>query len=207
LHAEGIIMKGLKRANFTLGWITGALFFCFGIFFLLTAMVKFPDLGVIPGGILAIVALARLVLTSLPASGTGFSGSGALEIASGILETLFGVFFILNALIYIEFFYPLVAGLLAVLAVVRIRQGALVKKQGAAGMSAYVFIGVLLLVAAAGMVLDMVWLGAGLMTELIGTAAFLYGVFLFSASFFKREKPVTGPEEDGMETRAERNSA
>lgn len=204
-------MKGLKKANFTLGWITGALFICFGLYFLLTAVVKFPNPGVLPGGILAIAALARLVLISLPASGPSFSGSDVLEIACGILEALFGVFFILSALIYIDFFYPLVAGLLAFLAMVRIWQGALVRKQGFAGMSAYVFAGVLLLVCAAGMLVDMALIKAGLLTELIGAAALLYGVFLFLSSFFKRERAAGGPDaaepEDNLETRAERNSA
>lgn len=204
-------MKGLKKANFTLGWIIGVLFICFGLFLLLTAVVRFPNLGAIPGGILAAAALARLVLVSLPASRPAFSGSGALEIACSILETLFGVLFVLNALIYIEFFYPMAAGLLAVLAVLRIRQGALVKKQGMAGMSAYIFIGILLLAAAAGMALDMVWLKAGLQAELIGAAALLYGVFLFSSSFFKKGKPKDPETEEGgaqgAETRVEKNSA
>lgn len=202
MHAEGCFMNALKKANFTLGWITGALFFCFGLYFLLTAVVKFPNLGVIPGGILAIAALARLALLSLPASGPFFSGSGALEIASGILEALFGVFFVLNALVYIEFFYPLVAGLLAVLAAVRIRQGVRVRKQGFAGMAAYLFAGILLLVCTAGMLLDMAWLKAGLLTELVGAAAFLYGVFLFASSFFKREKDTVTEENspDAAET-------
>ncbi|MPN14990.1 hypothetical protein SDC9_162319 [bioreactor metagenome] len=101
--------------------------------------------------------------------------------------------------------------MLAVLAVVRIRQGALVRKQGLAGMAAYLFAGILLLVCAAGMLLDMAWLRAGLLTEMIGAAAFLYGVFLFAVSFFKREKaagdPDTAETEGGTETRAERNSA
>jgi len=215
LYAEESNMKGLKKANFTLGWITGALFFCFGLYFLLTAMVKFQNFGVIPGGILAIAALTRLALVSLPASGPFFSGSDALEIVSCILEALFGVVIILNALIYIEFFYLLVAGLLAVLAAVRIRQGALVRKKGFAGISAYIFIGVLLLIAAAGLVLDMAFIKAGLQTELIGAAALLYGVFLFASSFFRQEKAADGPDgeagtlvpQDESETRAERNSA
>jgi|GEM_PF-6007548 len=198
-------MKKLSKANFTLRWVTGVLFFCFGLILFLADVVRLPDLGVIPGGVLAIAALARLVLVALPASRPLVLGGGAAETASGILETLLCVLFVAGALLYIEFFYMILAGLLAALAVVRIRQGALVRKQKTAGMAAYLFSGILLLASAAGLVLDTVWLQAGLLAELAGAAALLYGIFLFSSAFFKKEIKEE-PAEGGTVASADQNA-
>ncbi len=207
-------MKGPEKAKFILGWLTGAVFICFGAFYLLEEMLALPDLGVIPGGVLAVVALARLVLVAIPASGPSFSGGNGLEITAAVFEALLGILFFISALYYIDFFFYIAAGVLAMLAGIRLRQGALVRKQKKAGMGVYILVGVLLLVAAVGVVADVVWLNIGIPAELTGAAAILYGVFLLSSSFFRREKPdddskgeqAEKPEEKEEKTRAEKNA-
>jgi hypothetical protein len=205
-------MRGPAKAKFVLGWLTGAVFICFGAFYLLEEMLALPDLGVIPGGVLAVTALARLVLVALPASGPSFSGGRGLEIAAAAFEALLGAAFFISALYYIDFFFYLAAGLLAILAGIRLRQGAMVRKKKKAGMGAYILIGVLLLVAVVGVVADTVWLNIGIPAELTGAAGILYGVFLLSSSFFRHEKPADTPKAEEKaeameaETRAEKNS-
>ncbi len=199
-------MRGPAKAKVILGWITGAVFICFGAFYLLEEMLALPDLGVIPGGVLAATALVRLVLVAVPASGPSFSGGDKLEITAAVFEALLGILFFISALYYMDFFFYMAAGVLAMLAGIRLRQSALVRKQKVAGMGAYILVGVLLLVAAVGVVADVVWLNLGIPAELTGAAAMLYGVFLLSSSFFRRAQPEAAPQEEAeAATRAEKN--
>ena len=177
-------MKDLSRVNSIFQLIVGILFVAFGAFSLLTPVFLFDGIIWIAGGI-TVVALVRLILICLPQSNTFFAGSAALEITSVIAEALFGLFFILDAFIYVEFLYPLIAVLLLAMAVVRIWQSVLVKRRGLNGWGSYLFIAILFFVAVAGLILFEYVIRINLQYEIVGAAAFLYAFFLVFSSFYK----------------------
>ncbi len=174
-----------SKVNQVFQGIAGILFFGFGLLLLLTNQITLDVAGWVLGGVVALGALIRLIIICLPSS-TSFGGSAALEITAGICEALFGIVFVLNAIMYIEFIYPLLAGLFAVVAIVRFRQGTLIKKRGEAGWGSYTFMGVILLCAAAGLAVFSYVYRISLQIELIGAAAFIYGFFLLFSASFKR---------------------
>ena len=189
-----------SRVNQVFQWILGILFIGFGLLYLLSAPLSIDITWWIFGGIIAIAALVRLVLVSLPGSGPFFTDSPALEIITAVCEALFGVFFVLNAVLYIDFIYPLLAALLAVMAIVRLVQSSRVKKMRQNGWGSYLFMGILFLGAAAGLVLFSYVFTIDLRTELLGTAAFVYGFFLiFSASFKKGLADIASDAEPGTQ--------
>lgn len=163
--------------------ILGILFAIFGVLSLVNPVFTFGDIVFFAGAV-TIAALVRLILICLPGSST-FTGSTGLEIAVGITEALFGLAFILDALIYVEFLYSLIAVLLFVQAIIRIRQCSLAKKQGLSGWGSYLFISILFLAAAAGLLLLEYAVKVDLQYELAGAAAFMYGFFLSFTSFYK----------------------
>lgn len=173
-----------SRANRVFQVIVGVLFVGFGLLYLLTNQVTLNIAGWALGGVVALGALIRLIVVCLPSS-VSFAGSASSESVIGICEALFGIVFVLNAMLYMEFFYPLVAGLLAIMAVVRFAQSASIKKRGDRGWGSYVLIGVLLLFAAAGLAVVSYVYRIELQFELIGAAALLYGFFLVASASFK----------------------
>lgn len=177
-------MKDLSRVNQVFQLIDGILFAVFGVLCLMTPVFVFGDIIWIAGAV-TLAALIRLILICLPGSGTFYTGGTAPEIAAGILEALFGIIFILDALIYVEFLFPLIAVLLLVLAVIRTRQSMLVKKQGLNGWGSYVFIAILFFAAAAGLLLFEFAIKLNLQFEIAGAASFMYGFFLVFSSFLK----------------------
>jgi hypothetical protein len=179
-------MKGLSNVNRVFQLITGILFIAFGLLSLASPMLALGNGIVWVAGGLTLAALIRLVLICLPAS-THFAGSASLAIAAGILESLFGLCFILDALIYVEFLYPLIAAILLALAVIRVRQSVLVKRRGFSGWGSYLFMAILLLAASAGLILFEYLVKLDLQVEVAGAAAFMYGFFLSFSAFFKAE--------------------
>ena len=116
-----------SRVNQAFQGIVGVLFIGFGLLYLMVSQVSLDISGLVLGGIVAVGALIRLIVICLPSS-TPFSGSNALEIFTGICEALFGIVFVINAIAYMEFIYPLLAGLLGIMAIVRFMQSARIKK-------------------------------------------------------------------------------
>lgn len=177
-------MKDLSGVNRIFQLIVGILFIAFGSLSLINPVIAFGDIVWVAGGI-TLAALIRLILICLPANGALFAGSAALEITAGITEALFGLFFILDALVYVEFLYPLIAVLLLAGAIVRIWQSVLVKRKGLNGWGSYLFIAILFLAAAAGLVIFEYMIKINMQYEIAGAAAFMYGFFLAFSSFYK----------------------
>lgn len=177
-------MKDLSRVNRAFQLIVGILFVAFGLVSLLTPVYMIGNIIWLAGGI-TLAALVRLILICLPGSSTFYTGGSGLEIAVGILEALFGLFFILDVLIYVEFLYPLIAALLLAQAIIRMWQSVLVKRQGLNGWGSYLFLSIVFFVIAAGLILFEYVIKIKLQYEIAGAAAFLYGFFLAFSSFYK----------------------
>ena len=101
-----------SRVNQVFQWVVGILFIGFGLLYLLVSTVSLDIPGFLLGGVITVGALIRLIIICLPST-VSFPGSAPLEIIVGICEALFGIVIILNTMLYLEFFYPLVAGLFA----------------------------------------------------------------------------------------------
>lgn len=182
-----------SSVNRVFQWIVGILFIGFGLLYLLVSTVSTDISGWVLGGVLAVGALIRLIVICLPSS-TSYPGSVSLEIITGICEALFGIVFVLNAMLYIEFVYPLIAALFAVMAVVRILQSVRIKRRGQGGWGSYIFMAILFLFITAGLVATSYFIMVNLQIELIGAAAFLYGFFMVFSALFKQG---TGAPADG----------
>lgn len=177
-----------SRVNQVFQGIAGILFIGFGLLYLLVNQVSLDIAGWFVGGLVALGALIHLIVVCLPSS-TLFTGSTLLEIVAGICEALFGIIIVLNAFVYIEFFYPLIAGLFAIMAVIRFAQSAKIKKREDRGRGSYTLMGILLLIAAAGMTVVSYLYKIELQIELIGAITLLYGFFLLLSAPFKHGAP------------------
>jgi uncharacterized membrane protein HdeD (DUF308 family) len=176
--------------------IVGVLFIGFGLLYLLVSQVSLDISGLVLGGIVAVGALIRLIIICLPSS-TPFAGSNALEIITGICEALFGIVFVINAVAYMEFIYPLLAGLLVIMAIVRFMQSARIRKSGENGWGSYVFMCIIFLCGAAGLAVVSYVIKIELQNELIGAVAFIYGFFLILSASFKHGMVTAPTLEDG----------
>lgn len=194
-----------SKVNRVFQGIEGVLFIGFGLLYLLVNQVTLDISSWFLGGVVALGGLIRLIIVCLPSS-ESFAGSTALEIVAGICEALFGVVLVLNAFMYIEFFYPLVAGLFVLIAVIRFAQSALIKKRGDKGRGSYALIGILLLFAAAGLAAVTYVYKIDLQLELIGAVALLYGFFLLCSASFRHgvaALPDTAPALNEEQAEAE----
>ncbi|MEI6100680.1 MAG: hypothetical protein WCP73_02470 [Eubacteriales bacterium] len=190
-----------SRVNRVFQWIVGILFIGFGLLYLLGSTVPIDITGWVLGGVIAVGALIRLIVICLPSS-TSFPGSASLEIMTGICEAVFGIVIVLNALLYMEFVYPLIAALFVIMSIVRILQSARIKKSGQSGWGSYVFMAILFLLISAGLVATSYVIKIDLQIELIGAAAFLYGFFLVFSSLFKQGIGAPAGEEPIFEESA-----
>lgn len=189
-------MKDFK-VNRAMQIILGILFAAFGLAYVTVSVTHIDVSEWMFGGVLGIAALVRLVFICLP-GGSFFGGSARTEIAAGICEALFGVFFVLNSLFYLNIIYPLTAGLFVLMAVLRMLQSARIKKRGVTGWGSFLFVALVLIAAAAGIVVSIYVLPLELQAEMVGAAALIYGVFLVFSAFLRQGSEQTAPADHSV---------